>query len=187
MGYRNGTYVAFDGQGTTNPTESDIRYYGLLRRWDSSKSYSFTFSDSHEKTNSVRDTSKIETKKSKLLERMKNSKNMIVIISEDTNWDRGLLNYEIEKAVDYYKIPLIVAYTKYNSILNVDALKDKWPKALKERIEKGTAQCIHIPFKEKAILSAISQFSVHSQGENILTGSKHFYSKETHKNWGYID
>ena len=27
MAYRNGTYVAFDGQGTTNPTQSDLKYH----------------------------------------------------------------------------------------------------------------------------------------------------------------
>ena len=26
---RTGTYVAFDGQGTTNPTKSDIHYYDV--------------------------------------------------------------------------------------------------------------------------------------------------------------
>ena len=34
MAYRNGTYVAFDGQGTVNPTQSDLKYLGLLRSWN---------------------------------------------------------------------------------------------------------------------------------------------------------
>lgn len=34
MAYRNGTYIAFDGQSTTNPTESDLKYLGLLRSWN---------------------------------------------------------------------------------------------------------------------------------------------------------
>ena len=80
---------------------------------------------------------------------MKNSKNMLLIISDDTNYDRGLLNFEIEKAVDYYKIPLIIAYTGYGAIWGVDdELENKWPKALKERISEGSAKCIHIPFKD---------------------------------------
>ena len=37
MAYRNGTYVAFDGQGTTDPTQSDLKYLGLLRSWNNSK------------------------------------------------------------------------------------------------------------------------------------------------------
>ena len=30
MAYRNGIYVAFNGCGTTKPTDSDIKYFNLL-------------------------------------------------------------------------------------------------------------------------------------------------------------
>lgn len=44
-----------------------------------------------------------------------------------------MLNFEIEKAVDYYKIPLIIVYTGYIAIWRVgDELENKWTKALKE-------------------------------------------------------
>ena len=39
MPYRNGTYIAFDGQGTADPTESDLKYLGLLRSWNKNKNY----------------------------------------------------------------------------------------------------------------------------------------------------
>lgn len=128
MSYRNGTYVAFDGNDTTDPTKSDMKYYGLLQSWNSNKNIEFSFSDSHKKTYQVNDSSQIETLKARLQERMRNSKNMLIIISEDTNWNRGMLNFEIEKAVDYYNIPLIIAYAKYNKIRDVDSLSEKWPK-----------------------------------------------------------
>ena len=186
MVYRNGTYVAFDGNGTTDPTQGDLKYYALLKSWNNSSNHQLNFSDSHLKTYQVMDNSSKQTLQKRLLERMKNSKNKLLIISDDTNYDRGLLNFEIEKAVDYYKIPLIIAYTGYGAIWGVDdELENKWPKALKERISEGSAKCIHIPFKEKAIMCAISQFSVRSTGNNILTGSKHCYTKETYINWGY--
>ena len=133
MAYRNGTYVAFDGQGTTNPTQSDIKYYALLKAWNQSEQRDLRFSDSHQKTYSVLDSSSLTTLKNRLLERMRNSKNMLVIISDDTNFDRGLLNFEIEKAVDHYEIPIIIAYTGYDAIWGVsDGLESKWPKALSE-------------------------------------------------------
>ena len=50
MSYRNGTYVAFDGNDTTDPTKSDMKYYGLLQSWNSNKNIEFSFSDSHKKT-----------------------------------------------------------------------------------------------------------------------------------------
>ena len=75
MSYRNGTYIAFDGNDTTDPTKSDMKYYGLLQAWNKSKNYTLTFSDSHKKTYQVRDSSTIKTLQNRLLERMRSSKN----------------------------------------------------------------------------------------------------------------
>lgn len=74
-----------------------------------------------------------------------------------------MLNFEIEKAVDYYEIPLIVAYVGCEYILASVKLSELWPKALGERISNGTAKCIHIPFNEKAIMAAISQLTYTAQ------------------------
>ncbi|WP_313638317.1 TIR domain-containing protein [Paenibacillus sp.] len=186
MVYRNGTYVAFDGNATTNPSKGDMKYYGLLQNWNASLHFDLKFSDSHKKTDQVRDSSTRQTLQSRLLERMRNSKNMLLIISKDTNWDRGMLNFEIEKAVDHYKIPLIVTYTGYDYILNPSLLNEKWPKALNERIYNHSARCIHIPFKQKAISDAVSQFSIHNK-ENQLTSPLHYYKESVYKEWGYRD
>ena len=43
MAYRNGTYIAFDGQGKTDPTQSDLKYLGLLRSWDKNSNFDFHF------------------------------------------------------------------------------------------------------------------------------------------------
>lgn len=106
MSYRNGTYVAFDGNATTDPSKGDMKYYGLLQRWNTSMDFELKFSDSHKKTYQVRDTSLTRTLQARLLERMRSSKNMLLIISKDTNWDRGMLNFEIERAVDVFNLPL---------------------------------------------------------------------------------
>lgn len=184
MAYRNGTYVAFDGNGTTDPTKGDMKYYGLLQSWNVSNKFELNFSDSHKKTYQVKDTSSIRTLQVRLLERMKNSKNMLLIISDDTNWDRGMLNFEIEKAVEYYKIPIIVVYTGYSYILNPGALEEKWPRALYERIKNQTARCIHIPFRQKCISAAVSQFSVNNKDDQ-LTSPLHYYNERAYIDWGY--
>lgn len=110
MSYRNGTYIAFDGNGTSDPTKGDLKYLGLLRAWKESDYIDFNFTDSHKKTYQVRDSSLEKTLKDRLCERMSESKNMLVVISDDTNFDRGLLNWEIETAMDVYNLPVIVAY-----------------------------------------------------------------------------
>ncbi|MBX9179681.1 MAG: TIR domain-containing protein [Paraclostridium sordellii] len=181
MSYRNGTYVAFDGNGTTNPTEGDMKYYGLLQKWNLDKKFSLKFSDSHKKTYRVKDTSLEKTLKDRLLERMRKSKQMLLIISEDTNWDRGMLNFEIEKAVEFYKIPIIVAYAKHERILNPKQLEELWPKALHERINNNTAKCIHIPFKRVVIEDALLQFDVHNDN---LNGALCYYEPSAYDTWG---
>lgn len=162
MSYRNGTYVAFDGQGTTNPTQSDLKYLGLLRGWDENKSFDFHYIDSHQKTAAVKDSSLRKTLENRLMERMRNSKNMLLILSGKTNYDRGMLNFEIEKAVDLYELPLIIAYTNCNYVINYDDFSNRWPKALIERINDGSVNAVHIPFKEEYIIKALNNYSVHN-------------------------
>lgn len=122
------------------------------------------------------------------MERLRNSKNMLLILSNDTNYDRGMLNFEIEKAVDVYKLPIIVAYTGCDYLLDVRAYSNRWPKALENRIGNGSGslRAIHIAFKEKAIMNAISQFSIHSTGNDVLTGPLHTYVKEAYQSWNYL-
>ena len=166
MAYRNGVYAAFDGQGTTNPTESDIRYFRLLKMWAQEKGEDFKYIDSHEKTRAVRDSSKKETLKSVLRERLSNSKVMFLILSNETSYDRGFLNYEVEKALDTYKLPLIIAYPKISENKITDqwsALKKRWPKALKERLIDNTRNdisCLHIHFNKELIKRALGHMTV---------------------------
>jgi hypothetical protein len=183
MANRTGTYFAFDGLGQTDPTKSDFKYYATVQGWNAASGIEFKFVNSHEKASAVRDTSKLETLKASIRQRLAASKNMVVIISSDTRKSGSMLSYEIEKAVDQYEIPLIIAYTGYESILKVNSHEDEWPNALRQRIKNGDANAIHIPFKKDAILDAISQFTVNS---GKLSGPRNYYSRETQVEWGYI-
>lgn len=164
MAYRNGVYAAFDGQGKTNPSESDIKHFNLLKSW--TKGEDFKYIDSHQKTNAVRDTSSEETLKRALRERLSNSKVMILILSNDTNYDRGFLNYEIEIALDYYKLPLVITYPQIEGEINKQwlTLEKRWPKALKERLNdksRDDLSCLHIKFNKENISSALKYMTIH--------------------------
>lgn len=156
---RTGTYVAFDGLGKENPCESDFRYYATLQAWNSNNNIAFTFVNSHEKASAVRDTSKLKTLKASIQQRLRGSKNMLVILSSDTRRSGSLLSYEIEMAVDYYKIPLIITYVDYRVIANPYALCTRWPLVLSDRMSKSGTAGIHIPFIRDIVLMAINQFS----------------------------
>jgi len=160
--YRNGTYVAFNGMGTTDPTLSDMKYYGLLQAWNNANHFDLTFSDSHKKTYSVQDTSLITTLKARLLERLKNSKHLVLIATEFASVNRGLLNWEIEKAVEVYGLPIIVVYPGFEKINAPNALRNRLPSKLIEYIDNDKVKTIHIPFKQKVIENTIKTFSVHN-------------------------
>lgn len=161
MAYRNGTYVAFDGNGQNDPTKGDLKYIGMLRAWKESDNIDFNFTDSHKKTYQVRDSSSEATLKSRLEDRMRLSKNMLVIISDDTNYDRGLLNWEIQTAQDKYDLPFIVAYAGEHYLpWLTDELVEKLPKVIRGDVMFGGNHYAHIPFTKDRIMRAINHYSV---------------------------
>lgn len=184
MTYRNGTYMAFDGLGQVNPTLSDFKYYATIQGWTAHRHIDFRFVNSHDKTYAVRDTSSPETLKSRIRERLANSKNIVVILSSQTRKSGSMLSYEIEQAVDRYHLPLIITYVDYRIIAEPFLLSSYWPDALNTRISNNTAQAIHIPFGKNSLLDAIDQFSVHDSSS--LRGSYNHYGEQAHKSFGTL-
>src|SRR5687767_10394973 len=100
MAYRSGTYVAFHAGGTSDPTASDIKYYNLLRAWKELEDVDFRFIDSHEKAGAVRDVSKKQRLRTVLSERLRNSRNMVLVVTALTQQDTDWVPFEIAYAVD---------------------------------------------------------------------------------------
>lgn len=184
MAYRNGTYVAFHAGGTTDPTKSDIKYYNTMKMWDASKHIDFSLCDSHEKTSSVRDSSRKETLKRNLVARLRNSKQFLLILTKTTKNDNDWVPFEIEYAVDNCDLPLILAYPDFNSIMEPAQLSTYWPQALKSRIENSSARAIHIPFKKAPVLDAIGQFDVNNK--EYPTDGYGYYTREAHQELGLV-
>lgn len=180
MAYRNGTYIAFHANGTDIPIDSDIKYYNLLKAWSAKGDDDFAMINSHDKASSVRDSSKKATLQASLQERLRNSKNMVLILGETTRFDTDWVPFEIEKAIDTYDIPLIVAYTTWDRrILSPKFLANYWPQALRLRIEEGTAKAIHIPFKKGPLMDAIETITIRDQPPHGLW----FYSAAAYDQW----
>ncbi len=183
MANRTGTYIAFDGLGQTDPTKSDFRYYGTIKAWNASKHIEFRYVNSHDKTSAVRDTSKKATLKTRIRERLRASKNMLVILSPKTRKSGSMLTYEIEQAVDTYDLPLVVAYTDLQVVLRPALLSYYWPNALSRRISNAQGSMIHIPFAKDPIMDALPRFTVN--GESIR-GNKVHFSAQAHREWGLL-
>ena len=180
MACRNGVYVAFNGCGTTDPTESDIKYFNLMKAWAENEDIDFSFSNSHDKTYAVMDDSLKATLRARLLERMRNSKSMLLIVTENSAANRGMLNWEIEQAVETYGLPIIVAYAEYKKIMQPHELSNLWPRKLTEYIANGKVKTIHIGFKMELIKKAINDFSFANQPQHTVT----IYTNEVYRQYG---
>ncbi|MEL6830418.1 MAG: hypothetical protein AAFO63_09815 [Pseudomonadota bacterium] len=181
MANRTANYIAFDGLGETNPARSDFKYYTSIRGWAAGRATNFTYVDAHDKTYAVRDTSRRPTLESRIRQRLAVSKNVVVILSDQTRKSGSMLSYEIEQAVDKFDLPLICAYTGYNRVFEPRELSHRWPNALTDRINEGTAKAIHIPFRKNPLLDALGQFTVHT---GKLSGSVNFYNVAAHNEFG---
>jgi len=180
MAYRNGTYIAFHAGGTTDPTASDIKYYRMLKAWHEHDDIDFKFINSHDKVSAVRDSSKKMTLQRSLMERLNNSKNMVLIVGPTTRFDTDWVPFEIGYAVDHCKIPIIVTYTGYDWILAPIQLRPLWPPAFANRVANSTTRAIHIPFKQRVIDEAIRQFDY----DNLPSTALSYYTAETHRSLG---
>lgn len=157
MSYRNGTYIAFDGQGELNHSKSDIKYFNLLKGWNSSERINFI--DSHEKNGNVRDSSLDETKKASLRERLNNSKQILIIISEDTRQTGSLLDYEIEYAKKI-GLPFIICYAGVTKRNIHGDYKHRLPSILRSYCDNSEIISIHVPFTESDIKLALDKYVV---------------------------
>ncbi len=140
MSYRNRTYVAFDG-------DEDMWAYRFMRGWKNSEHIDFDFHDAHD-LNSARDTSTEESIKARLRERMANSKQMILLVGENTKYLRKFVPWEIQLARKK-DIPIIVV--NLNNERGYD--EDLCPSAIKD-----WTYTMSIPFKMKIIKYALDNF-----------------------------
>jgi hypothetical protein len=108
---------------------------------------------------------------------------VLIVLSNETRKSGSVLSWEIERAVDNYGLPLIIAHTGCDSVMNPQGLSGRWPTSLAVRLNNGSAKAIHVPFKKDAIFDAIQRFTVNG---GKLNGSLVYYDEVSHRQWGYI-
>lgn len=187
MSYRNGNYAAFyvEEPFTTSNLganqKPDFRYYNLIKAFNKEDS-DFNFNDSHEKNYNVRDGSNWETLKERLRERLRNSKNIILFLSEATKESKALKE-EIEYGILKTKLPIIIVYPdckRNNEVVKLNELTDKVKKLwnnlpiLKKLMRE--VPTLHVPMKKDSIKKALEDkdFTVYG---NIESG-EYFYTTD---------
>lgn len=180
MVYRSGNYCAFyvdepfDQNNLQAFSTPDFRTYNLLRAWKG-KDISFPFNDSHEKNYNVRDDSDWEnTLKPRLRERIRKSKNIVLILSEITKYSRALKE-EIDYGINDQGLPVIVIYPDYSNKSDIadssgirNEIKELWDKLPVFRDNMYKVPTIHVPNKKALIKKALEDesFMVNSKKDN---------------------
>lgn len=181
MAYKNGNYCAFyvanpfDESGLGAHATKDFVYYNTLRMWKGGDS-SFPFIDSHNKNYNVRDDSDWEkTLKPRLRDRLNNSKNIVLFLSERTLNSKALKE-EIDYGINTNGLPVIVVYPDYDSkesLLSDGTLKEEikklWDKLPIFRDSMDSVPTLHIPMKKELIKSALENddFMVNTKTKKI--------------------
>jgi hypothetical protein len=157
MAYSNKTYVCFDA-------DNDIHYYNLMKAWKENDKIQFNFHNAHD-INNLRDGSSEETIKTKLRERLKNTKVLVVLIGNLTKNLFKYVRWEIEYAIEK-DIPIVAVN------LNKKKKRDSelCPPLLKDEL------AIHIPYGQKIMDYALNNWPTghESHVKNGDSGSYHY-------------
>ncbi len=146
MGYKNKTYVAFASE--------DISHYRMMEAWRENKKIEFDFFDAHDLYIS-RDSSKPETIKKNLRERLKNAKQIILLGSKDCKKkaDDGVsfLAHEIEVIMEF-NLPIVV--------VNLDQDRNVDRNYIPNLLLNASYYTVSVSYQPKIIMYALDNYAV---------------------------
>ena len=179
MSNRTANYTAFyvaEPFDVNNPgayTTKDFVYYNMIKEWYDEDA-SFPFVDAHEKAYNLRDNSDWETTlKPRLHERLKASKNIIMILSSLTA-DSRALSEELTYGIRECKLPVIVVYPEYEEKGGIaypsgnikQSIKMLWDRLPAFRDNMYSVPTCHIPMNKDLLKKCLKdeRFMVNTKG-----------------------
>jgi hypothetical protein len=168
MSYRNKTYAAFASE--------DIHLYRMMEAWRDNKRIDFNFFDAHDLYIS-RDTSRPETIKRNLRERMKNATQIVLLGTAAAKRKRAdgnsFLAHEVSLAIEF-NLPVVVANTDGDR--NID--RNFIPKPFLS----ADYYTISVSFQPAIIRFALDNYvaAFHKGGKS----GPHYYKEQVYRNLG---
>lgn len=164
MGYRNKTYVIFDG-------DNDMWAYSYMRGWKKNKNVDFDFHDAHD-LNTITNSSNEENTKRKLRERFSSAKQAIVLIGDSTKNLYRFVRWEIEVCK---RLELPIVAVNLNKARAYDP--DRCPPILRN------ADAVHVSFNARIIKHALDNFCGHYANYKGK-GDNWYYNDQVYKDLG---
>lgn len=165
MGYRNKTYIIFDG-------ENDMWAYRYMRGWKVNKNIDFDFHDAHD-LNAIREWSTPDTVRRRLRERFASGKQAIVLVGENTKHKHRFVRWEMEVALS---LDLPIVAVNLNGMRQMDP--ERCPPILKGEY------VIHVPFKARIIKYALDNFPFYHARQSTYPGKDFYYPDHVYRELG---
>ncbi|AFL85487.1 TIR-like domain-containing protein (DUF1863) [Belliella baltica DSM 15883] len=166
MGYRNKTYIVFDG-------DNDIWAYRFMKGWKANKNIDFDFHDAHDINRLTSIARSEQYIKGKLKERFKSAKQIIVLIGDSTKNLYRYIRWELEVAQGL-DLPIIAV--NLNNFRAQD--NDRVPPIIRDEY------VVHIPFKLAIIKYALDNFPAEFKSRKATDTGPRVYSESIYKNLG---
>ncbi len=161
----NKTYIAFDSAGVLDHEHSNLYIFRQLAEWQKRFPNRFNFINLDAiEFSSTHDNMVDTTVKTNFLNIMKEADNMMVVVSKLTNVDSPMLNWQISRCVNRFRLPVIIAYAGLDR-LEPDAVKTYWdrlPQKFKKYIGRDSARMCHVPLTMDKLERALGTFSASS-------------------------
>lgn len=168
MSYRNKTYVAFASE--------DINNYRLMQAWHKNANIEFSFFNAHDLF-VARDTSKPESIKAQLRERLKNAKQFVLLGSPVARKKGGdgdtFLGYEIN-AMLRLNLPIVIA--------NLDGGRSVQTKNIPQPILDADYYTMSVSFQPKIIKCALDDYAPNYAGSS--NKGSYYYTADVYKTLG---
>lgn len=168
MSYKNKTYIAFASE--------DISLYRLMEAWRENEKIDFDFYDAHDLYIS-RDSSKPETIKRNLRERLKNAKQIVLIGSSDAKRKGGdgesFLAHEID-VIKEFNLPIV--------IVNRDGDRNIDRNFIPAPLLQSNYYTVSVSLQPKIIKYALDSYA--KSYSNSTKKGPHYYPSEIYENIG---
>lgn len=168
MGYKDPTYVVFDG-------DNDKWAYAFMKGWNANERVDFNFYDAHDLDTMTANAQNEQYVKSKLRPRMEKSSAVVVLVGAKTKWLYKYVRWELELALEL-GLPIIAVSLDDKRQIDQSLL----PAIIRD-------QCIiEVPFRMKPIQYALDNWPATVRSLNSIEknqGPRH-YNDQTYKSLG---
>ena len=121
------TYLAFNVDAVRDSKKENLHTLNLLGDWQRRFPNRFNFLNTDYINFIATHDDLVETTvKSDFFARMEKADNLMLVVTKDTDADNVWLNWQISRAVNRFRLPVVVVYADYEK-LDDSSIKDYWP------------------------------------------------------------